>query len=76
LQQLLYVDPGKPPKIVNLGTAPAGMSLRVFVDGVMRKSVKGDARTPTGPANPGLLKRSRAKRATMDKTALMRGKLY
>jgi hypothetical protein len=76
LQQLLYVDPGKPPTITNLGAAPAGMSLRVYVDGLMRKSVKADVRTPKGPPNTALLKRCRVKRATMEKTALMRGKLY
>ena len=76
MQQLLYVDPLKPPSIVNLGPAPPGLSLRAYMDGLMRKSVKEDARTPTGPANPALLKRLKTKRATMDKTALMRGKLY
>ena len=76
MQQLLYVDPSQPPKIVTLGPAPPGSSLRVFMDGVMRTSAKVDARAAKGPANTALLKRCKAKRATMDKTALMRGKRY
>jgi hypothetical protein len=76
MQQLLYVDPSKPPSIVTLGPAPAGGSLRVFVDGVMRKSAKPNAMAPKGPANPALLKRCKAKRVTMEKAALRRGQLY
>jgi hypothetical protein len=76
MQQLLYVDPSKAPVIKNLGPVPAGMALRGFVDGVMRKTSKEQERAPKGAGNPALLKRCKAKRATMDKAALVRGKLY
>jgi hypothetical protein len=76
MQQLLYVDPSKPPQIVNLGPAPAGSSLRVFVDGVMRKGSKEKQRAPKGTVNTALLERCKTKRASMDKVAMMRGKLY
>ncbi len=76
IQQLLYVDPSAPPKIVNLGTAPAGSSLRAFVDGEMSKSGRADVRTPKGPANTALLQRCREKRAAMDQAAIVRGRLY
>jgi len=76
MQQLLYVDPSKPPSIVTLGPAPARGALRVFTDSVMRKSAKPNVRAAQGPANNALLKRCQAKRVTMAKTALIRGKLY
>src|SRR5580704_17257459 len=66
MQQLLYVDPNKPPKIVTLGPAPGG-SLRVWMDNEMRKSSgKTTVRTPKQPSNLALLKRCKAKRINMD----------
>jgi hypothetical protein len=76
MQQLLYVDPNSPPKIVTLGPAP-GSSLRVWVDNEMRKSSgKTTVRTPKQPSNLALLKRCKAKRINMDSIAKVRAKLY
>jgi hypothetical protein len=37
LQQILWVDPNEPPQLVDLGPAPKGMSLRVFVENKTRQ---------------------------------------
>ncbi len=76
MQQLLYVDPKSPPKIVTLGPAP-GSSLRVWMDNYMNKSTgKTTVRAAHQPSNTSLLKRCRAKRAKMESISKVRAKLY
>jgi hypothetical protein len=77
MQQLLWVDPG-PPTIHNLGPAPAGMSLRVWVDNEMHKdNGKTTVRNPKKKhLNTALMARSKAKRASLESIATVRAKLY
>jgi hypothetical protein len=76
MQQLLWVDPNSPPTIRTLGPAPGG-ALRVWMDNEMRKHTgKATVRTPKQASNLALLKRCKAKRATMDSIAQARAKLY
>ena len=76
VQQLLYVDPASPPKIVNLGPA-TGLSLREWVDNYMQKSVgKRTVRTAHGVLNADLMKHAKEKRANLDSISRSRGKLY
>lgn len=77
MQQLLWVDPKSPPTIKNLGPPPPTSALRVHVDNEMHKSYgKTSVRTPKQPSNLALLKRCKAKRATMDSISRARAKLY
>jgi hypothetical protein len=76
VQQLLFVDPNSPPKIVNLGSA-TGLSLREWVDNHMRTSATKPAeRAAHGALNEELLERCRAKRHSLDSISRSRGKLY
>ncbi|MGB9236842.1 MAG: hypothetical protein WCC04_20730 [Terriglobales bacterium] len=78
MQQLLWVDPNSPPTIKNLGPIPPGMSLREWVDNEMHKNYgKTTVRNPKKEhLNTALMKRSEAKRASLDSIAQARAKLY
>jgi hypothetical protein len=39
-QQIRWLDPTLPPQLINLGAAPADLSLREWVDGTVAKAVK------------------------------------
>ena len=75
MQQLLYVDPG-PPTIHNLGPASAA-SLRVWVDGQMRKGSNKDTFRPyESKLNKTLMKRWSTKRSNLESIAGLRAALY
>lgn len=73
-QQLLWVDPSKPPVINDLGPASAGMSLRVWVDSqvLAYRQKKGLKRR----VNQALLAACKEHRAKMSKIAASRVGLY
>src|SRR5580700_8689678 len=76
MQQLLWVDPTKAPKIVNLGPA-AGASLREWVDNTMAESAgKTTVRANRHALNEELLAHCKAKRASLDVISQARAKLY
>jgi len=76
MQQLLWVDPAKAPKIVNLGPA-SGASLREWVDNYMAESAgKTTVRTDRHALNEELMAHCRAKRASLDVISQARAKLY
>jgi hypothetical protein len=74
LQQLLWVDPNQPPTIQTLGPAPAGMSIRVWVDSQM--SVYRNKAGIKGVQNSALLDRCKTHRAKLTDIATARAKLY
>jgi hypothetical protein len=76
VQQLLWVDPGQPPKIEDLGPA-TGLSLRQWVDNHMRvASQKDTVRTAHGALNEDLMERCRAKRESLHRISQSRLSLY
>jgi hypothetical protein len=76
MQQLLWVDPAKAPKIVNLGPA-SGASLREWVDNYMAESAgKTTVRANRHALNEELLAHCKAKRASLDVISQARAKLY
>lgn len=76
VEQLLFVDPAKPPKIVSLGPA-TGLSLREWVDNFMRVSTgKATVRTAHATLDKRFLKRCREKRESLDVISRSRAKLY
>jgi hypothetical protein len=76
IQQLLWVDPTKAPKIVNLGPA-SGASLREWVDNYMAESAgKTTVRANRHALNEELLAHCKAKRASLDVISQARAKLY
>jgi len=76
MQQLLWVDPAKTPKIVNLGPA-SGASLREWVDNYMAESAgKTTVRANRHALNEELLAHCKAKRASLDVISQARAKLY
>jgi hypothetical protein len=76
VQQLLWVDPGKPPKIVNLGPS-TGLSLREWMDNYMQNSTgKTTVRIGRGSVNERLIEHCKAKRASLDIISRARGKMY
>jgi hypothetical protein len=76
MQQLLWVDPTKAPKIVNLGPA-SGTSLREWVDNYMAESAeKTTVRANRHALNEELLAHCKAKRASLDVISQARAKLY
>jgi hypothetical protein len=78
MQQLLWVDPDSPPIIKSLGPVPKGMSLRGWVDSWMHKEYgKATVLIAKGkPLSPDVVKRHTAKRASMERIAELRAKLY
>jgi hypothetical protein len=76
MQQLLWVDPTKAPKIVNLGPA-SGASLREWVDNYMAEAAgKTTVRANRHALNEELLAHCKAKRASLDVISQARAKLY
>jgi len=76
MQQLLWVDPTKAPKIVNLGPA-SGASLREWVDNYMAEAAgKTTVRADRHALNEELLAHCKAKRASLDVISQARAKLY
>jgi hypothetical protein len=71
VQQLQYIDPNQPPKIVNLGPAQ-GASLREFADSHTRPTV---ILSNTRPDHP-VLERARRHRARREEAALVRARYY
>jgi hypothetical protein len=70
VQQLQFIDPNSPPKIVNLGPAQ-GASLREWVDNQTIAPTKKHRKL-----NDGLLKECKEHRARLEQVAIARGKLY
>jgi len=76
MQQLLWVDPTKAPKIVNLGPA-SGASLREWVDNYMAEAAgKTTVRANRHALNEELMAHCKAKRASLDVISQARAKLY
>jgi len=76
MQQLLWVDPAKAPKIVNLGPA-SGASLREWVDNYMAEAAgKTTVRANRHALNEELMAHCKAKRASLDVISQARAKLY
>jgi hypothetical protein len=77
MQQLLYVDPDSPPKIVTLGPA-SGASLRTWVDNEMRSVMDADSidRHQGQSTNKALLSHCRDRRKVLDEISLRRAGLY
>src|SRR5277367_5278339 len=76
VQQLLFVDPSQPPKIVNLGSA-SGLSLREWIDNHMSES-HGKTTAPKrhGAFQDALLEHCKAKRDSLQRISESRAKLY
>jgi hypothetical protein len=75
-EQILFVDPSKPPQLVNLGPA-SGKSIREWIDNGMTK-MKTHAKQENTIRNraPKLAKRDQDRRDKLAKVAAMRGRLY
>ena len=76
-QQLMYVDPSKPPTIQNIGKADSSKSLREWIDGLeaARKMTKASRGVKT-PKVKALMKYSAKRVAALDKYSIARAKLY
>jgi hypothetical protein len=75
-QQLLFVDPNSPPTINNLGPA-SGASLRLWVDGAMRKSTPENQHRPYTRTFDAKLSESWAKkRKSLQEIATQRAKFF
>lgn len=76
MQQLLYVNPNSPPKIVDLGPATGG-SLREWIDNLMSKTQDmAKLRAHRHVLNERLLANCKAKREHLSSIAQRRAKLY
>jgi hypothetical protein len=76
MQQLLWVDPNSPPTIHTLGPAQ-GASLRVWVDGEMRRNTAKETFRPYArKPNKALMKGCETKRVNLENLAKARGLLY
>ncbi|HWG19624.1 MAG TPA: hypothetical protein VG225_03775 [Terracidiphilus sp.] len=76
-QQLLWLDPKKPPLLHDYGPAPATASLRAWVDGHMsRHAVENKTHSHRRQQNKRLMAECRAKRDEMEAIARTRGALY
>jgi hypothetical protein len=76
-QQLMYVDPSKPPTIQNIGKADSSKSLREWIDSLEapKKVTKESRRINTTKAKA-LFKYSAQRIAAMDKLSVAKAKLY
>jgi hypothetical protein len=72
MQQILWVDPNKPPQTNNLGPAPKGMSLREFVESKTYQEVR-DKRESAGKA---VIATRKKFRADLEAVARIRAKHY
>ncbi len=76
-QQLMYVDPSKPPTIQNLGPADTSKSLREWIDGLdAAKSINKASRKSRSPETRALLDYSSKRIAALDRVSVARAKLY
>lgn len=76
-QQLLWVDPSKPPVIRNIGSAAKDKSLREWIDSLeaSRKMTLGSRKSKSSAAKA-ILKYSALRIKAMDKVAQAKAKLY
>ena len=76
-QQLLWVDPKKPPKIENIGHAKADKSVREWIDGLnSAKDVARMGRTVKTPEEEALLAYGEKRRADIERVAIAKAKFY
>ena len=76
-QQLMYVDPSKPPSIKNIGQADSSKSLREWIDSLpaAKKATKASRKVNT-PQGRALFKYSAKRLIDMDSLSIARAKLY
>lgn len=76
-QQLMYVDPSKPPTIQNLGKADTSKSLREWIDGLeSAKTMNRGSRRSKAPEARALLEYSAKRIEALDRLAVAKAKLY
>ena len=76
-QQLMYVDPSKPPTIQNIGKADSGKSLREWIDGLAAaKSINKASRKVNTPQAKALFDYSAKRLVAMDRLSIAKAKLY
>jgi hypothetical protein len=76
-QQLQYIDPNKPPTIVDLGPADSRRSLREWIDSIESPSkLQTVTRISEHPSNSPLLEYGKKRRAALDHIALAKARLY
>jgi hypothetical protein len=76
-QQLMYVDPSKPPTIRNIGKADSSKSLREWIDGLeAARKINRDSRGVKTPKVKALMKYSANRISAMDKLSVVKAKLY
>lgn len=76
-QQLMYVDPSKPPTIHNLGKADSTKSLREWIDGLeAAKTMNRASRRNKSPQTRALLDYSAKRIAALDRLSVAKAKLY
>jgi len=76
-QQLMYVDPSKPPTIQNLGKADSSKSLREWIDSLeAAKRINKNSRKIDTPKTKALFEYSAKRIAAMDHLSITKAKLY
>jgi hypothetical protein len=76
-EQILWLDPSKPPTIQNLPMPAADKSLREWIDGLAGAKQMGTiSRKVQTPKEKALVKYSAKRLAAMDKISIARGRLY
>jgi hypothetical protein len=76
-QQLMYVDPSKPPTIQNIGKADGGKSLREWIDGLAAaKTINKASRKVDTPKAKALFAYSAKRIVAMDRLSIAKAKLY
>jgi hypothetical protein len=76
-QQLMYVDPSKPPTIQNIGKADSGKSLREWIDGLAAaKTINKASRKVNTPQAKALFDYSAKRIVAMDRLSIAKAKLY
>jgi len=76
-QQLMYVDPSKPPTIQNLGKADSTKSLREWIDGLdSAKTMNRGSRKSKAPEARALLEYSAKRIEALDRLAVAKARLY
>ena len=77
LQQILFVNPNQPPRLVDLGPAPAGMSIREWIDNQMAAAETHDIQERMIRARrPNLAKRDQKRRSALTRIASARAQRY
>jgi hypothetical protein len=76
-QQVMYVDPSKPPTIQNIGKADSSKSLREWIDSLEApKRITKESRRINTPKAKALFKYSAQRIAVMDQLSVAKAKLY